>query len=392
MKLRRFYPLSTWLMWVLLLPAGLVVLALAVFLLTDVGALLYDSLHLGWLLAAAPGAGLVFLYGAWRRRRAMAAFSSASLAPLLAPNVSAPRQALRAALVVLALLAIALAALGLRWGVYLEERSAFGVDVVVAVDVSRSMLARDLTPNRLERTKREIRIQLTERSAFQRANRLGLLAFAGSTSMKVPLTLDHGFFRKAVENLRIGSAPRGGTALAEAIYEAADFFAASPQEATKIILLITDGEDHEGDPIAAAQTVATEQGIKVFTIGVGDPSLTAGAEVPSGAGPNAQPLLHEGQLVFSKLNEDHLRAIADAGGHGVYALLEDLHRLVDALEGMQRHQLTTEERERHKPRYQWFAAAALFLLLLETLISERCRTHADGPLRAWTSEDNGETE
>ncbi|HNQ22282.1 MAG TPA: VWA domain-containing protein [Phycisphaerae bacterium] len=390
MKQRSVYPLSVFVAWGLLVPTGLVAAALALFLLTDVGKLPLDQPHLWWVVGIVPLVGALYVYGAWRRRRALLALTSAPLAAALTPGASALRQAVRAGAVGSAILLLAIALTGPRWGIYMEKQRAFGIDVVVAVDVSRSMLARDLAPNRLEHTKDLIRSQLTERSTLQQGSRLGLLAFAGSASMKVPLTLDHGFFRQAVDTLHVGSAPRGGTAIAEAIYEASEFFAASPPEATKLILVFTDGEDHEGEAEKAAKEVFDEHGIKVFTIGVGDPLSPAGAEVPSDAEPGSRSLVYNGQIVFSRLNEDYLRNLAQAGGQGIYARLADLPRVVDALAGMQRHQLTTEERQRSKPRYQWFVAGALLLLTLEMFIHERRRNATGGALRVWSAAGTGE--
>ncbi len=247
------YPLMTWAVWVLLLPVALIALAFVLVATTAADTLLFDNPHLWWLACAVPLAGLVVLYGAVRRGRAMERFASARLAPLLAARMSPLRQAMRAALIVVAILMIVVAVIGPRWGIYLEKQRVYGVDMVVALDVSRSMLARDVEPSRLARAKREIRQQLTERAVLGHTNRLALLAFAGSTSLRLPLTTDHVAFRSKLEAIRVGSAPRGGTAIAEAIRASTDLFAKSPKEATKIILLFTDGEDHQGGPAQAAR-------------------------------------------------------------------------------------------------------------------------------------------
>jgi len=382
---RLLYPMSTWVVWVLVVPVVVVLLGAALILLTEVGSLPFDHLDLWWLAAAVPLAGAIFLYGVARRRRALDDLVSSRLAPLLASRVSPVRQALRATLLSVAIVMLVAAIIGPRWGTYLEKREAVGVDVVVAFDVSRSMLARDVKPNRLEQARREIKEQLTERSTFGRSNRLGLLAFAGSTSMKVPLTLDHPFFRDALSKIDLASAPHGGTAIGEAILSAGEFFASSPEKATKIILVFTDGEDHVGDPVAAAGEVFEDCGARTFTIGVGDASLSMGAEVPVDKTPGARSLIHDGQIVFSKLDVEGLRRIAKAGG-GKYAPITDFRLLVEAISGMQKEHLTTEERKRHKPRYQWFLAAALLLLTFETVMGERRRSVVDMPTRVWQAE------
>jgi len=369
MTQRQVYPLSTWVIWTLGLPGALLALGVALAAATDIGDLPFDNPGLWWLGGAGPVAGLMFLYGLARRRRALRRFTSDRLAALLASSVSPHRQALRASLVVLAIIMLTWAILGPRWGVYIEEQKVYGVDIVVALDVSRSMLAEDLEPNRLEHAKRAIRQQLTERAVFQRAHRLALMAFSGTTSLRVPLTTDHLSFRDRLESLKVGSVPRGGTAIAHALRDASDLFARSPEQATKIILLFTDGEDHEGDPVQEAQVLYERSDIRVFTIGVGNPARTVGAEVPSDDTAGAKPLLHDGQIVFSKLDSAGLREISGAGG-GRYAPIGDLHVLVEAISEMSRTELAGEQRERHRPRYQWFLALALALVGIETLLSE----------------------
>jgi len=268
---------------------------------------------------------------------------------------------------------------------YLEKQRVFGVDVVVALDVSRSMLATDLQPNRLERAKRDLRQQLTERGAFKNAHRLGLLAFAGTTSLRLPLTTDHVAFRSKLDALRVGVVPKGGTAIAQAIAAAVDLFARSPEQATKVVLLCTDGEDHEGGPVEEAQAALKGHGIHVFTIGVGDAKRTVGAEVPAGDGGASKPLLHDGQIVFSKLDVEGLRTMANAGG-GDYASIEELNRVVDKIANMRTTELTTEERMRHQPQYQWFVAIALLLLGVEMLIHEVRPVASDELQRTWQQE------
>lgn len=382
MNRRVLYPLALWSTWTLIVPFGVMALAALAVATSDAKTLVFDNPQLWWLGAVVPLSGLLWLYGVARRRRALNAFASAQLAPLLASSVSPTRQAVRAGMIILAVVMIVSALIGPRWGMYLEKQRVFGVDVVVALDVSRSMLAADLQPNRLERAKRDLRQQLTERGAFKNAHRLGLLAFAGTTSLRLPLTTDHVAFRSKLDALRVGVVPRGGTAIGQAIAAAVDLFAKSPQQATKVILLCTDGEDHEGGPVEEAQAAQKEHGIHVFTIGVGDSKRTVGAEVPAGDGGASKPLLHDGQIVFSKLDVEGLRKIATAGG-GDYASIAELNRVVDKIASMRTAELTTEERMRHQPQYQWFVAIALLLLGVEMMIRET-RPAASGELqRTW---------
>lgn len=383
MNTKPLYPRSTWVVWTLGVPLIVVAILVTVAVTTELGDLPFDNPHLWWLFAFVPLAGLLFLYARARRKSALNRFTSTELAPLLAARVSPGRQALKAGLIVLAICMTVAGVIGPRWGVKWEKTKVHGVDIVVAIDVSRSMLATDVAPNRLRKAKQEIRQQLTERAVFKRANRLALLAFAGSTSLKVPLTTDHVAFRDKLEQIGLNSAPRGGTAITRAIDSGVDLLTRSPEEATKIILVFTDGEDHEGDPIAAAKEAYEKHGIRVFTVGVGDPTRTTGAEVPSGEG--AKPLLHDGQIVFSKLDVEGLRSIATAG-NGQFTAIDEFRFLVDAIAGMKSAQLGTEERMRHQPKYQWFVAAALALLLLESLLRESTTASADLPQRTWLQE------
>ncbi len=385
MKSREVYPISAWVLWVIALPAALLGLGVAAFAMTDVGTVPLDHPDLWWLFGVVPMVCAAFLWGLRFKRRAVASFASRALAPLLMDCLLPGRQAARAGLMVAAVGFVVAAIVGPRWGMYLEKQKVHGVDIVVALDVSKSMLANDLQPSRLERAKKEIRQQLVERPVFQGRHRMALMAFAGSTSIKVPLSTDLLAFRSKLEAVRVGSAPKGGTAIGNAVRSAADLFARSPEEATKIVLVFTDGEDHEGQPVEASREIREQHQIRVYTIGVGDASRTMGAEVPAGETSGGKTLLHDGQIVFSKLNVASLKEIAEAGG-GRYAPVEDLHALVSAIAGMKSTELTTEERQRHKPRYQWFLAAALICLGFETTIRERRTLKSDRPERVWQLE------
>lgn len=379
------YPFSAWLTAVVVVPILLVAAGLLVVVSVDRASLVFDGAAYWWTGALVPLIGLLVLYGAVRNRRAAERFAGAELAPLLCPRLSPSRKVLRGGLLVCALLFLAAAILGPRWGMYLDKQKIRGVDIVVALDVSRSMLARDLEPNRIARAKRELSQQLTERGAFRGANRLGLIAFAGATSLRLPLTTDHAAFRNKIDQLRVGAVQRGGTAIAKAIDAATDLFAVSPPDATKIILLVTDGEDHEGDPVEAAQNAYKEHGIHVYTVAAGDPASTVGAQVPMYENPGAPPLLHEGQIVFSKVAAEELKAIA-AAAQGEYVPLESFNRLVARMASLEGKELGTEERLRHRPQYQWFAAICLLLLFWETALSETAPKRKDEPLRAWQQE------
>jgi len=382
---RMLYPLGAWLTAVIVVPIALIVTGLVIVLAVDREELVFDGANYWWLGALVPMIGLLSFYGALRSRRAVERFAGAELAPLLCLRLSPSRKAIRAGMMVCAICFLAAAILGPRWGKFLDKQKIRGVDIVVALDLSRSMLARDVEPNRLTRAKRELSQQLTERGAFHGTNRLGLIAFAGSTSLRLPLTTDHAAFRNKLDQLRVGSVPRGGTAIAKAIDAATDLFAISPPDATKIILLVTDGEDHEGQPVEAAEAAFQEKGIRVYTVAAGDPSSTVGAQVPMNENPGAPPLLHEGQIVFSRVADEELKAIA-AASQAEYTPLESFSRMVAKLASLEGKQLGTEERMRLRPQYQWFAAVCLLLLFWESVLSEIAPRRVDEPVRAWQQE------
>ncbi len=385
MKNTKLYPWFPWLVWVVLLPMLLLGIGVGLLATTKIGNLPFDNLKLWWLGAAVPLASVLLVYSYYRRRRLLVRFASDGLATSLAARVSPVREAISAFLFATALLAIVAAVLGPRWGKHIEKQKVHGVDVVVALDVSRSMLATDLSPNRLEYAKTQIRQQLIERAVFRRANRLALMAFAGSTSLRVPLTTDHLAFQSQLDRIGYGSAPRGGTAIGEAIIAAADLFRTSPPDATKVVLLITDGENHEGKPVEAAKTAFEKDGIHVYTVAVGDLARSVGAQVPVSGGSSGKPLLYDDQIVFSRVDTSGLKEIAQAGG-GAYASITDLHVLVNAIASLWETELATEEHERYKPRYQWFLAVALALLTLEAMMPKHRPGQAAMPMRSWQLE------
>lgn len=381
MTMKQTYPISLWVVWTVIVPGAIAVGAVAIIASVDRSVLVFDRPDLWWLALCAVVAASLSVYGTLRRRKALAMFASNNLGPLLLTGASPARQAFRSGLFVMGIGMLVAAIIGPRWGKYLEKQKVYGRDIVVAVDVSRSMLARDVEPYRLARAKREIRQQLTERGSFAQSNRLALMAFAGTTSLRLPLTTDTLAFQRRLDDLHVGSVPRGGTAIAEAIRTGVELFARSPQQAEKIILLFTDGEDHEGGPVEEAKNAWEGHGIRVFTFGVGDDTSKVGAEVPERPG-STKPLLYDGQIVFSKLDVDGLRRIAEAG-HGRYFQVEQLFQAVNAISKMKRAALSTEQRMRHKPRYQWFLAAAIGLLGLETLVRRARPTRNANVIRTW---------
>lgn len=319
-----------------------------------------------WLVLAAVALAVV---GLRRRRRLLALVAEHALLARLAPNLDLSRAWLRAALSALAMVALSLALMDPRWGMQVEQVQRHGMDAIFVIDVSRSMLAGDATPSRLDRAKQ---FALDASEALE-GDRVGLVDFAGVAAMRTPLTLNYAAFRQAVQNLEPKGASRGGTMLGEAIRMAANSFP-SGDKGSRAIIVLSDGEDMDSRPAEAAQRAFEEQGVRVFTVGIGD--SRDGARIPV-TGPDGQKrhLVHEGQEVWSKMNPDTMRDIAKAGGGAFIpagtAQLDMAAVYRDSLAGLERVDQEASLVKRQTPRFQWFAGAALLLLVIEGVITDR---------------------
>jgi Ca-activated chloride channel family protein len=332
-------------------------------------------LHLLWVV---PAAGLLLWLSGRAARAALARFTAldARLA-LLDRRGRLARQLL----VLLALLALSVALLRPGWNPQPMVVRQEGRDVVFAVDVSRSMLAEDLAPNRLERAKLAI---LDALPALQR-DRVAVVAFAGEAAVVCPLTRDYGFFRWAVEGLSPASVQAQGTLIGDAIRKiAADVF--DPREKRfKDLILISDGEDQGSYPEVAA-SVAGEQGVRILAIGLGDEAR--GSRIPvGGSGSQRTYLSANGGEVWTRLQPLILRktALATAGGRYLHAATGtfDLGALYRSLiEGEKGRDFGPVEITRYQEKFQLFLLAALLLLAAESLLPERPRRAAGQPRAA----------
>ena len=262
-----------------------------------------------WLLLLVPLLA-VFLLWAWRaKERLIAQFVQSRLLAQLTVGVSKTRQQVRLGLLVVAVGCAVLAMARPQWGFTWEEVSQKGLDIVVAIDTSRSMLAADIPPNRLERAK----LAALDLMKLAKNDRLGLVAFAGSSFLQCPLTLDEEAFRQGIAALDVNIIPQGGTAIGETIQTALAAFKDGDNH--KVLVLFTDGEDHESGVLEAAQAASTK-GLRIFTIGIG----TATGELIRVADAKGKvDFLKDdsGNVVKSKLNETLLQQIAGAA-NGFY--------------------------------------------------------------------------
>jgi len=325
-----------------------------------------------WGLAALPALWALWRLMARRRERRLAELIAADLWPRLPPLAAAAAAARRDTawrLAAVALLCVALARP--QWGFRWEEARRRGVNVMAVLDVSRSMRANDLKPNRLQQAKWGLQ-ELTRRLT---GDRVGLVIFSGTAFLQCPLTADYPAFLMLLEDARVGSIPRGGTAIEAALKEAMSGFP-SEGEADHAILLVTDGEDHEGDPLRLLPDLKARQ-IRVYAVGVGTPD---GELVPDERDGFFKD--RAGNTVKSALREAPLQRLAlETGGAYVRAAPGDmgLERLYDeGIAKLRRAEQESRLAKIHEERYGWPLGAALLLALLEPLRAARRRRAAAG--------------
>jgi Ca-activated chloride channel family protein len=306
-----------------------------------------------------------FLWWASRRReRALAAFVAAALLPAVAPDLDPRRRLIRWSLLTVAVGCLALSLAGPMWGFSWQEVRRQGIDLVIAIDTSRSMLATDVKPNRLARAKLAVQDLVGE----LHGDRIALVAFAGSAFLQCPLTLDYGAFAQSLDAVDVGIIPKGGTSLTDAIDTSLEAFEGR-QGSHQALVLITDGEDHEGKVKEAAKRAA-DRGAKVYTVGIG---TSEGELVPGESGGYVKD--RAGQVVKSRLDEETLKEIAvDTGGVYLHAAgpslgLGELYR--DYIDTMEKRELKSTLERRFEHRFQIPLAIALALLVIEPLIGER---------------------
>ena len=288
------------------------------------------------------------------------------LSKLVHPGVE-KRHRSKTIFVVLAILFLILALTRPRWGYQWENLHQRGVDVIVALDVSSSMLAEDIKPNRLERAKRKISDLLN----MMEGDRIGLVAFAGTSFVQCPLTLDYGAARLFLSAIDTQLIPVQGTALGDAIKTSVKAFR-SQDKKSKALILITDGEDQMGKALSAAKS-ASDQGVKIYTIGIGG---EIGAPLPNPSGAGGFRKNQQGEVILSKLDETTLQQIAlETGGSYVRSVTGDIDLNTiykdQIKKNIEKKELKSERRKIWQERFQWFIFIALIFLVAETCLSEK---------------------
>ena len=338
-------------------------------------------LYLVWIL---PAMILLAVYSFRKKDQLTRQFVDRSLWERLTPGAHRKRQVLKFMLFLTSITMLLISLLRPRWGFHWEEVQRRGVDIVVAVDLSESMLAEDIKPNRLERAKYEI----TDLIELLGGDRIGLVAFAGASFLECPLTLDRGAFKMFLDYLDTGLIPVPGTDIGGAIRTAIEAFVPG-RRASRALILITDGEDHSGEAEKQAEA-AKSKGIRVFTVGIGS---SGGAPIPLQDGSGGFKKDRGGDVVMSRLDETVLQKVALlTGGNYVRSVTGDmdLKEIYNEIRGkMKEEELESTQRRRWEERFQWFLFACILLSALEALLPERKRSssrtvHPAGPLH-WLS-------
>src|SRR5438477_7734049 len=322
-----------------------------------------------WGLLLVPALIALFIRAERRGVLRLREFVSARLLPQLAGSVNRPRRVLRFAL---QLAGLALATISLaqpRWGYTFEDVKRKGLDLLIAVDTSRSMLSNDVQPNRLERVKLAIQDLIND----LQGDRVGLIAFAGRAFLQAPLTIDYDAEVEAINDLDTKTIPEGGTNISEAIALATQTFGKSAT-GNRALIIFTDGEELSGDALKEAKKAA-DAGVKIFAVGVG---TAQGSLIPV-EGKNESGFVKDakGQVVKSKLDESRLREIAQTAG-GIYLHLESgpqtMRQLyADGLSKLKTAEIDARLSSRPIERYEWPLAGAIVALIASLFINDRKR-------------------
>ncbi|MBQ8854323.1 MAG: VWA domain-containing protein [Alistipes sp.] len=318
--------------------------------------------HILYLLLVIPVMIAVLILVAYLRRRNLAKFGNLELVKSLMPEVSQWRIKTKSVLFLLAVTAVIFAAARPQFGSKLREHKSTGIEMMLVVDVSNSMLAEDFAPNRLDRT----RYAIDKLFASMSQDRVGMVVFAGEAKVQLPITSDYRMARSFTKRLSPELVQVQGTEIGQALTLATLSFS-NNRDAGRVIVLITDGESHDNSALDAAKRAA-EQGVKIFAVGIGTPD---GAPVKV----NGEWLKDEkDEMVVSRLNEELLQQITAATGGGYIRATNaafGLEEIVGEIEKIEQGELTTLSFEEYNEQFQWILAIAAILLLLESLLLSR---------------------
>ena len=296
------------------------------------------------------------------RRRNISKFGNPSTLYALMPDLSSVRTKIKSSLFLLATTAVIFAAARPQFGSKLKEQTSEGIEMMLVVDISNSMLAEDFAPNRLDRT----RYAIDKLFASLNQDRVGMVVFAGEAKVQLPITTDYRMARSFTKRVSPSLVSVQGTEIGQALNLASLSFSQN-REAGRVMILITDGETHDSAALDAAKRAA-EQGIKIFAIGIGTPE---GAPVKV----DGEFIKDENdEMVVSRLNEELLQQIAAATGGGYIRATNaafGLEQIVEQIEKLEKGELTSLRFEEYNEQFQWILAIAAVLLLLEAVMLPR---------------------
>lgn len=318
--------------------------------------------HLLWLLVAVPVMIIAFAILLRLRKHNLQRFGNMALVQGLLRDVSSWRVYAKFILFVMAYMAVVLAAARPQFGAKLREEKSEGVEMMLVVDVSRSMMVEDFLPNRLDRT----RYAIDKLFSSLNQDRVGVVVFAGEAKVQLPITSDYRMARSFARRLSTDLVGVQGTELGEAI-DLASLSFSDREGASRVMVLITDGEAHDSGAVAAAERAA-ERGIRIFAIGIGSPE---GAPIKIGG-----ELVKDekGEIVVSRLNEQLLQDIAEKGNGGYLRATNaafGLDEIVDEIDSMEKSERTTLNFEEYNEQFDWFLWIAVALLFVEFLLLDR---------------------
>ncbi len=320
-----------------------------------------------YVLVLVPILSVVFMLMLNWRKKAFAAYGDWSVIKRLMPGISIPRLVIKFTLMMFGFSFLILGLANLQVGSKLMEGERKGIDMMIALDVSNSMLAEDIKPNRLERSKQAISKLIDQLSG----DRVGIIVFAGKAYIQLPITTDYAAAKLFLNTIDTKVVPTQGTAIGEAIEMAIGSF--TEETHSKAIIVITDGENHEDGAIDAAKE-ANNMGIKVYTIGMGLAEGTPIPEYNSYGRRTGYKKDRQGTTIITKLNEDMLQQIATAG-NGVYVRANNsragLSKVLDEINKLEKTEFDSKMYSDYEDRFQYFIAAALLFFILELFIFER---------------------
>ena len=311
---------------------------------------------------------IFYVWAINRKKKFLARFGDMLLLLKNAPYISYARQGGKAAIILTGIIFLVLTLSQLQCGTHMEMMKREGIDIMIAVDVSNSMLAEDMKPSRIAKAKQEVRGLLDR----LQGDRIGLVVYAGEAFVECPLTLDYSAAEIFLDVIDVGLIPKQGTAIGEAIRKATEAFD-KREKKHKVILLLTDGEDQNTQPIEAAEE-ARKEGVKIFAIGIGSP---AGEPIPINDRQGQRVGFKKdrsGEVIVTKLDEMTLQKIALVTGGKYYNATAgemELDKVYDEISKMEKKELQGKLMMQYEDRFQYPLILAIALIFLEFFISEK---------------------